>query len=224
MCERYVIADQAAVERQFEVIRAWWKFSPSFNVSAQRNVPVIRMHQGETEGVLMRWGLIPAWAEGDPAKASATHAASEGLERSRLFGTAWAHGQRCILPASGFYGWQLTPNRQRRPHYVRLVNRSVFGFAGLWDRSAGEAEDSIVDGCALITVAANPLIAEVNNTFGRMPAILRNEDYERWLSASPADAAALLRTYPEDRMVTHAVSARVNSPLNDDGELIRPIR
>jgi putative SOS response-associated peptidase YedK len=171
---------------------------------------------------MMRWGLIPAWAEGDPAKASATHAAAEGVERSRLFSAAWANGQRCILPASGFYGWQLTPGRRRQPHYVRLVNRSVFGFAALWDLSVGDEEDSIVESCALITVPPNELIAEVNSTFGRMPAILRNEDHDRWLSASAEEAKALLRTYPEEAMVTHAVGDRVNSLLSDDLELIRP--
>ena len=222
MCERYVIADQAAVEREFRLARPWWQFSSSFNVSTHRNVPVIRMHQGDAEGVVMRWGLIPAWAEGDPLKACATHAASEGIERSRLFGDAWRHSQRCILPASGFYGWQLTPDRHRQPYFVRLVNRSVFGFAALWDRSVMKEEDDIIEGCALITVPPNPLLAEVHNTFGRMPAILRRDDYELWLTAPPAKATSLLRTYPQDGMVTHAVSPRVNSLQSDDELLIRP--
>jgi len=222
MCERYVIADQSAVEREFRLTRPWWRFSSSYNVAPQRNVPAIRTFQGETEGVMMRWGLIPGWAEGDALKASATHAPSEGIDRSRLFGDAWRRGQRCILPASGFYGWQLTAAGHRRPYFVRLVNRSVFGFAALWDQSVVKEDDDVIEGCALITVPPNPLISEVHNTFGRMPAILRREEYEQWLMAPPAKASALLKTYPQHAMVTHAVSPRVNSPKSDDESLIRP--
>ena len=222
MCERYVIADRATVEEEFRLAHSWWRFSPSFNISTQRNVPAIRLYQGETEGVVMRWGLIPAWAEGDPLKANAPHAASEGIDRSRLFGDAWRRGQRCILPASGFYGWQLTENRHRQPHFMRVVNRPVFGFAALWDRSVVKEEDDVIESCALITVPPNPLVAEVHNTFGRMPAILHRDDYERWLTAPPAVAASLLRTYPQECMVTHPVSPRINSLQNDDEWLIRP--
>jgi len=222
MCERYVIGDQAAVEGEFTLSRPWWRFAISFNVSTQRNVPAIRLHQGETEGVMMRWGLIPAWAEGDALKASVTHAASEGIDRSRLFGDAWRRGQRCILPASGFYGWQVTPGRHRQPYFVRLVNRSVFGFAALWDRSVRKDDDDVIEGCALITVPPNPLIAEVHNALGRMPAILRREDYETWLTAPAAEARELLQPYPQERMVTHPVSPRVNSLQSDDEWLIRP--
>lgn len=222
MCERYVIADQSAVEREFRLTRPWWRFTTSYNVSTQRNVPAIRVYQGETEGVAMRWGLIPAWAEGDALKASATHAPVEGIDRSKLFGDAWRRGQRCILPASGFYGWQMTPAGNRRPYFVRLVNRSVFGFAAIWDRSVLPDEDDVIEGCALITVPPNPLIAEVHNTFNRMPAILRRDEYEQWLMGPTAKAAALLRTYPQEAMVTHVVSSRVDSVQSDDELLIRP--
>ena len=224
MCERYVIADQAAVEREFRLTRPWWRFTTSYNVSTQRNVPAIRVYRGETEGVAMRWGLIPAWAEGDALKASAAHAPAEGIDRSRLFGDAWRRGQRCILPASGFYGWQVSPSGRRRPYFVRLVNRSVFGFAAVWDRSVVQEDDDVIEGCALITVPPNPLLAEVHNTFGRMPAILRRDEYEQWLMGPVSRASSLLRTYPRDAMVTHAVSHRVESLQDDDELLIRPDR
>jgi len=222
MCERYVIAEQAEVEQEFRLTHSWWRFSPSFNISTQRNVPAIRLHQGEIEGVVMRWGLIPAWAEGDPLKANATHATSEGVERSTLLSDAWRRGQRCILPASGFYGWQHTAGRHRQPYFVRVVNRPVFGIAALWDRSVVKEEDDVIEGCALITVPPNPLVAEVHNTCGRMPAILHREDYEQWLNAPLETAASLLRTYPQDGMVTHPVSPRINSLHSDDEWLIQP--
>src|SRR5688500_13180088 len=100
MCERCVIANQTAVEQEFPRLHAWWRFSPSYNVSARRNVRVIRLHEGEAEGVMMRWGLIPDWAEGDPSQACTTHASVDELNRNKAFSGAWWRSQRCIFPLS----------------------------------------------------------------------------------------------------------------------------
>lgn len=224
MCERLVIPEQEQVEREFHLARPWWKFSASFNVPpVRRNVPAIRLYEGESEGVMMRWGLIPDWAEGDPTRACAIHAKAEELSTSALFRGAWMRRQRCILPAAGFYEWQLTKAGYRQPYFVRLVNRMAFGLAAIWDRSVVEEDDDVIESCALITVPANPLMREIHNTGERMPAILAREDYEAWLTLPPEEAAALLRPFPQERMVAHPVSPRVNSLRYDDPWLIRPV-
>ncbi len=224
MCERYVIPDQDDVEREFRLAKPWWKFSASFNVSAARNVPVIRLHQKESEGVMMRWGFIPQWAKGEVAKKSYLHARAKELDTSEVFRFAWRNSQRCILPLAGFYEWQLTASRYRQPYFVRLVNRTVFGLAGIWDRWVNEDDDDVIESCALIIVPSNPLMAEIHNTEPFMPAILRREDYQAWLTGGPGPTKKLLRTYPQDRMVTHAVSPRINSLKFDDPSLIEPTR
>jgi len=173
--------------------------------------------------VMMRWGLIPDWAEGDPAKACTTQTPVAELDRNRAFSGAWWRGQRCILPISGFYGWQLTAHHYLQPYFVRLVNRSVFGVAGIWDRSVNTDEDDVIESCAIVTVPQNALLTDVHNTSRQMPAILHRDEYMPWLSGSTARARSLLRTYPEDRMVAHAVSPRINSLKYDDEQLIRPV-
>ena len=52
-----------------------------------------------------------------------------------------------------------------------------------------------------------------------MPAILRPEDYDRWLGDEepPAD---LLAPFPAEPMTMWPISARVNSPQNDDPALL----
>ena len=205
------------------MLDTWWRFTASFNVSTRRAVPVIRLHDGEREGVMMQWGLIPDWAEGDSRKACTTHADAGQIDGNKSFSGAWWRNQRCILPLSGFYGWQLTPQQYLQPYFARLVNRSVFGVAGLWDRSVDKEEDDVIESCALLTVPSNPLLAEVHNTSKRMPAILHRDEYDAWLRGSTARARSLLRTYPEDRMVAHAVSPRVNSTKYDDEQLTRPV-
>jgi putative SOS response-associated peptidase YedK len=56
-----------------------------------------------------------------------------------------------------------------------------------------------------------------------MPAILAQEDHERWLGGDPEVARATLQPYPDELMFAHAVSRRVNSPkLPNDASLIEP--
>lgn len=70
---------------------------------------------------------------------------------------------------------------------------------------------------------ANPMMAEIHNAKARMPAILRREDHDAWLSGRQDEALACLKPYPEERMLAHEVSRAVNSPVNNGPELVRPI-
>jgi putative SOS response-associated peptidase YedK len=54
-----------------------------------------------------------------------------------------------------------------------------------------------------------------------MPAILRPEQYDRWLSDEP-DPRDLLQSYPAQLMRMWPISTRVNKPENDDPSLLIP--
>lgn len=220
MCQRYALPDQATAEREFMPSRAWWKFAPKYNVAAEQYVPAIRWDQGHSEAVMMRWGLIPSSAEGRPGASPLTVEASELLE-SATFRSPWLEGQRCILPMSGFYAWQLTNRRYRQPHFIRLLDRSVFGVAAVWDRSVSP-DDDVLESCAIVCVPPNELIVRVANTDGRMPAILRRKDYQTWLQGTPVAAKTTLRPYHQSGMQVYRVSPRINSTAPDDPGLIQP--
>src|ERR1700691_5289107 len=110
MCQRYALPDQGSVEREFMPSNAWWNFTAKYNVAANQYVPAIRWHDGQSEAVMMRWGLIPASAEGRAGDSPPTVNA-EGIMASPIFRSPWLEGQRCILPMSGFYASQLTNRR-----------------------------------------------------------------------------------------------------------------
>jgi putative SOS response-associated peptidase YedK len=221
MCERYVLPDQATAEREFLPTRAWWKFTSRFNVAAQQYVPAIRWHDGQSEAVMMRWGLIPSWAEGRSATPPPAIVELTEIQDSPMFRAPWLNSQRCILPIAGFYAWQLTNARYRQPYFVTLLDRSIFGVAALWDRSVSEEEDDVIESCSIICVPPNELMMAVANTDGRMPAILRRRDYQTWLRGTPVEAKAALRTYSQRGMQAHAVSPRINSTAPDDVGLIQ---
>jgi putative SOS response-associated peptidase YedK len=57
-----------------------------------------------------------------------------------------------------------------------------------------------------------------------MPAILAKEDREAWLSGSPDEAWSTLKPYADEHLVAWPVSRRVNTPKNNDPELVVPER
>ncbi|MEJ1962398.1 MAG: SOS response-associated peptidase [Gammaproteobacteria bacterium] len=223
MCERYVLPRQEEAEREFVPAHCWWKFAPSFNVSFPQYVPALRRHDGAVEGVTMRWGLVPAAAEAVPHVDEQPDLPLEWVGQTPDTRDSWLASQRCIVPMAGFYVWQLTAEKYRQPHFVSVVDRQVFGVAALWDRSENR-EGDVIESFTLITVPSNPLLTRIdNNSSGRMPAILRRKDYATWLGGTPVRAKAVLHAYPEGWMRAHPVSPRVNSPKQDDPELIRPV-
>jgi putative SOS response-associated peptidase YedK len=222
MCDRYVLPDQTAAETEFMPVQAWWKFTARFNVAPQQYVPVLRVHDGQTEGMMMRWGLIPSWAEGKPLEGSTASASIERIQRSNVYRMGWLNSQRCILPVAGFYAWQLTQENYRQPYFVHLLNRTAFGLAAVWDRSVGE-DDDVIESCSVVRVPANEVLADIANSDGRMPAILRRRDYETWLKGTPVQAKAALHSYNPAWMQAHAVSPRINSSQVDDVGLIHPV-
>jgi putative SOS response-associated peptidase YedK len=222
MCERYVVPDQMLAERELAPEQAWWRFAASFNVAPERYVPAVRLHEGRSEAVMMRWGLIPSWAEGDASAGQWLRLSCESLERSPIFGGPWLNGQRCILPFAGFYTWQLTPAGYRQPYFVQARHSPVFAVAALWDRT--EAEDGdVIEGCAILTVPATELLASIQTATQEMPAILSSGDCDAWLRGTPAEARQLLHTPPGDLLSSHPVSPRINSLCCDDAGLTHSV-
>jgi len=221
MCQRYALPDQPTVEREFMPSRAWWSFTAKYNVAPGQYVPAIRRHDGQSEAAMMRWGLIPSSAEGRAGESPPSVDASEVMA-SPIFRSPWLEGQRCILPMSGFYAWQLTNKRYRQPHFIRLLDRSVFGVAAIWDRSVTE-DDDVIESCSIVCVPPNELMIRIANTDGRMPAILRRKDYQTWLQGTPVAAMATLAPYKKSGMQAYPVSPRINSAAPDDPGLIQEV-
>ena len=94
---------------------------PHYNIAPTMNVDAIRLDKdGKRELVPMRWGLIPAWWAKSLKEIPATfNARAEYVADKPMFRDAFK-GQRCIIPASGFYEYR------GRPYRVFTVNASAF--------------------------------------------------------------------------------------------------
>ena len=155
---RYVSPDEASIEREFTLVRAEWHFPPSYNVAPTQKVPAVRVNKaGERTGALLHWGLIPYWAKGVQPKFSTINATVEKITDAATWRGPWKRGQRCILPALGFYEWQvLADGKNKQPYYITLNDQDTFGFAGLSDSSAG-ADGIKIESCTIVTMPANKL-------------------------------------------------------------------
>jgi putative SOS response-associated peptidase YedK len=223
MCGRYVSPDIAEAERYFLVHVMRWKVERSYNVAPTQQVPVVRLTDGDREGLTLRWGLVPFFAKGVPPKYSTINATIEKLTDGPCWRGPWKRAQRCILPATGFYEWHVNDDASKTPFYITCADQPVFGFAGLWESSAG-ADGTVLASCTIITMPPNPLLAEIHNAKQRMPAILQRKAIDTWLAGSPDEALAALQPYPADSMSAWPVSTRVNSPRNNDANLLDPLR
>ena len=223
MCGRYVSPDEASIEREFNLVRHEWQFPVSFNVAPTHQVPVIRQVDGHPAGIRMHWGLIPYWAKGIAPKYSTINATLEKLTDAATWRGPWSRGQRCIVPALGFYEWQVQPDgKSKRPYYITCNDQEIFGFAGLWDSSKRE-DGTRIESCTIITLPANQLLRHIHNVKFRMPAILERADREAWLSGPADEALRTLRPYPDAHLVAVPVSTRVNAPKNNDPGCIEPV-
>jgi putative SOS response-associated peptidase YedK len=115
---------------------------------------------------------------------------------------------------------------QRHKCQVSVSDRQRFGcrcrFAALRNSSTTTAGDTN-ESCAIITLPANALMAEIYNSRQRMPAIQDRVDYDVWLHGTPDEALAALKRYPNEHLVAWPVSTKVNSPKNNGPELIKAI-
>lgn len=216
--------DEAAIEREFNLVHSEWQFPASFNVAPTQNVPVIRSIDGKPHGALLRWGLIPFFARGVPPKYSTINARIETVQTAASYRGPWSRGQRCLQVARGFYEWQVqTDGKTKVPYYIHCNDQPIFAFAALWDSSRTDTGDRI-ESVVHITLPANSLVGEIHNTKLRMPAILEKADRDAWLNGTPEEAWEALTPYPDDLMVAWPVNTRVNTPKNNDAALVEPVQ
>ncbi len=223
MCGRYVSPDEAAIEAEFNLVRSELEFPASYNVAPTQNVPVVRETHGKRSCSRLHWGLIPFWAKGVQPKYSTINATLEKIATAPTWRGPWKRGQRGIVVALGFYEWQVQADgKSTQPYYITLNDQNIFGFAGLWDSSVG-ADGVAVESCTIITLPANRLMREIHNVKQRMPAILREQDRDAWLTGSSDEAFEVIKQYPDTHMLAIPVSTRVNTPKNNDMRLLEAV-
>ncbi|MGD0930409.1 MAG: SOS response-associated peptidase [Candidatus Korobacteraceae bacterium] len=216
MCGRYRLSRRAEIlASHFCAEYEGMDWEARYNIAPTQAVPVIRQDPREAvrRASLMRWGLIPSWANDATISARMINARSETAAEKPAFRESLQR-RRCLIPADGFYEW---PRRAKakQPFHFGLQDDSLFAFAGLWDRWRGP-DSTTLETCTILTTTPNQLLADVHD---RMPVILPPTSYDLWLDPGFRELAAtteMLKPYDAGQMRRYAVSTRVNSVANDD--------
>ena len=227
MCGRFAVATPLNTlighfEPHFPVrfdseLEMCWR--PRYNIAPTQDAPAIRFLDGSGHLGLLRFGLVPHWADEPRTEYSLINARAETVASKPAFRAAF-HRRRCLIPATGFYEWQVT-RQGKQPWYVHVRDSELFAMAGLWEHWEGEA--GVIESFAIIVTEANDRIRHIHD---RMPVIIAPENYGYWIDPDNRDSEGLqrlLRPWPGEKMVAWPVSRRVNRPDNDGPELLRPL-
>jgi putative SOS response-associated peptidase YedK len=229
MCGRYTLTSPKGIVEELEVASGepaiaseWWR--PRFNIAPTQPAPVVIDKDGARVLEMMRWGLVPHWADSLAIGARMINARVETLASKPAFRDA-IQRRRCLVPADGFFEWRLRGagrSTKRIPIYMRPVPQHLVAFAGLWER--WKAPDGVwVTSFTIVTGPPNELAARFHD---RMPVILAPEHYATWLAPEPLPAEVLERVLAVPAVgdwQAAEVSMRANSPANDDPEVIEVV-
>jgi len=217
MCGRYTLSTPAGrLAEEFQLDRTV-EIPPSYNVAPTQQVAAVLEDEGGRHLEMLRWGLVPSWADDPDIGARMINARSETAPEKPSFRRAF-RGRRCLIVADGFYEWK-REDGGKQPYYFRMQDGRPFAFAGLWE--SWDKGDGTLRTCAILTTRANSVLEEIHD---RMPVILPHDAYNAWLDpdADREELGELMIPYPGADLETYPVSRFVNSPRNNDERCIEP--
>jgi putative SOS response-associated peptidase YedK len=212
MCGRYTLAKPLkTIESHFKPVRMSLKYFPSFNIAPSQISAVVTNTSEGLQLTQMKWGLIPSWSKDAQMSSKLINARSETLHEKPSFRDSFKN-QRCLVPADGFIEW-----KGKHPYHIRPKNKGLLAFAGLW--STWDSGGDPLNTYTIITTEANKTLSPLHS---RMPVILHPDNYEKWLTAESNTLSSLFTPCPDKDLEYFEISTAVNSPKNNDPEILRP--
>jgi putative SOS response-associated peptidase YedK len=170
VCGRYTLAtpDPAVVRARFPVGESV-EIRPRYNVApGDRVLAVTTDRDGAPRGELLRWGLVPWWANSPRTGLKMINARAETAARRPAYRRALERF-RCLIIADGFYEWAALPDGRKLPHHIARGDGAPFAFAGLWSVWRDDGGEPLRS-CAIVTTAANPAVAPLPRLLVGLPA------------------------------------------------------
>jgi putative SOS response-associated peptidase YedK len=162
-----------------------------------------------------------------------TNARSESLLVKSSFARAAAL-RRCLVPADGWYEWQVSPTAvdakgkpRKQPFFIHRSDGSPMAMAGLYefwrDKSLADDPDAWLTTFSIITTGAEPGLDRIHD---RQPLVLERADWGDWLDPRTNDLTRV-KSYLEfsrpGRFDAYPVSPAVNSSRSNGAQLLKPL-
>src|SRR5512143_45279 len=160
---------------------------PLETVTPMRFANVVRLDaEGRREVARMRWGFVPAGARDPSDGTKFIHVRAETIEQKPTFRDAFMKRRGIVVVNTFNEGKEITP-RKTEQYVVTLKERRATAIAVIWERWS-EASKGVLETFAMVTVPPNALIGTITD---RMPALLADDDWAKWLGEQPASVAEL---------------------------------
>lgn len=215
---------------------------PDWNMAPSKQAPVVltrapRGAEAEAERRrqlrLLTWGLVPSWSKDLKMGLRMTNARAESVLGKGAFAQA-ARSRRCLVPAQGWYEWQVSPTAldakgkpRKQPFFIHRADGDPVAFAGLYefwrDREVDDDDpEAWLTTFTIITTAADPGLDRIHD---RQPLVLEREQWEPWLDPDESDPE-VVRTFLEfaapGRFEAHPVGRGVGATRNNGPGLLDP--
>lgn len=151
-------------------------------------------------GRMMRWGLVPHWANDLKIGVKMINARSETVFEKPAFRESILR-RRCLVPADGFFEWTDVvaeetdlfgePRKgkpRKQPQLITVTDQPVFAFAGLYDSWKDRGTGVRVATFTILTCEPNEVVAPIHD---RMPVILRQDRHAAWLDPQVTEPEAI---------------------------------
>ena len=225
MCGRYVTSSPPdELARYFDAAVPEQLLEPNYNVAPTSPVYAVRARDGHRRMGVLRWGLVPYWADDPSIGSRLINARAEGVATKPAFRRAFER-RRCLLAADGFYEWQAVPGRKaKQPWYVQRADGEPVAFAGIWERWSDPDDQDVppLYTCCLITTSPNAEMARIHD---RMPVLLPPAAWDHCLDPQNRDRDSLrdlLVPAPDGLLDLRPITTAVNNVRNQGPELLEP--
>jgi putative SOS response-associated peptidase YedK len=113
--------------------------------------------------------------------------------------------------------------RLKQPYAIAMADDAQMVMAGLWAKWKSPTSGEEVLSCTILTCGPNTAMGELHD---RMPVILAENDWSKWLGEEPAseqDLLALLKPCPDEALKIWSVDKMVGNVRNNGPRLILPV-
>jgi putative SOS response-associated peptidase YedK len=165
-----------------------------------------------------RWGFPKSWLPdpwtGQPLiNAKAEEAANRATWKKAI------RERRCLVPTTGFYEWLTISKKEKYPLWFRPTDGRALTLAGPY--GVFEKEGVETPCFSILTTAANEDVSDIHD---RMPVILGEADWDRWLSPQTpfAEITPLLGPSPAGTLTSTEVSTLLGKSSEKGAEVLEP--
>lgn len=188
MCNLYrMTKNKDEVAKWFDAVEALG--GANFGEEVYPGYPGLVVAGGEVRQMTWGFPLVMKGKNGQPLKPKPVNNARTDKLDSFFWRPSFEE-RRCLIPVSAWAEAQ-GPKGGKTRTWMSLPDSELFACAGVWR----ESDEFGTCFSMVMTDSTGSAAAEIN---GRMPVLLRRQDYEGWVSGSPAGALSLCKPWDND--------------------------